>query len=748
MDPHHLLHQSHLLGHFNTPHRRVTQVSSLTPLSGLIHSPAKPASSSPSKREDERSIMQRKRRKLINEETRGDCTRSQINLQAPVDINLCGNEDIIFPETSNRDDNQPSPSYWHSASRHKHTFQPRGHEHKSEGDDDLSTSQKDDPTHTRKRLIDSLGTTGKDDAVIIPIPDDAPESTRFSRVDVADGAESASSYPGSTRTSVRSGTRDPGRFQESFTAPVPPLFRSSGVTYSRQRSFLNDSLSLTDSEPHGIGSSYQHITKNEPHSAHASRIPPEEDDTNDTRPVRSIHELRQAGDNARFREVVDSLFEDIEDARTSSSGRCCGLAELCAKLLDPEFVYRFSEQGFDERLVNCTPNGLDIVSASLALSAYKLIINGGHASRVFSEAIWTKILELSPRLLEMEDDLNALAREPLIGLSRTAQASVRGIRSQLLPAIGASSSCLSPQLLAVECTKSSLVVLRQSGHSIRPIPAAFMNRLVDLMMAKASGNMNSPPSTSQTLLLQTLFSILENYSLISGAFDREHCLCFQRLSQLHSLLFLDHHDRTRQISVSYIRVILNLTNKEPTLCVSFASRELVSGLAKIIAREYCNVSRDSTEHGGRALNEVILALGTLINLSEKTEQSRTILVHSDGCAIPFFHQLLEQFSSSVIAMDQAHSVPEVHRNVVAGYLSILLLTVCHDKRARLLVKDSLDGDTLGLILSTAEKFLQYHREVEKDTHLFETWEQGGSKLTKRMEHIISLVRLEGPANEV
>ncbi|KAL5041116.1 hypothetical protein BDW71DRAFT_192349 [Aspergillus fruticulosus] len=657
----------HLRGLGNNPTRLST--SRISPIDGSTASsppessvrpfqhsppPKNSTSSSPGKREDERSVMQRKRRRLIIEETRGDRTRSQINAQAPVDISQCGNEDIP-PEISHCD-NQPSSSYWCSARLQKHTSQPREHEHGSKGEDALSASQKDDRTYTRKRLIDSLGTTGKDGTVTVPISDDVSESSHLSQVDVADGTESASTYPGSTRKSVRSGCRDPGRFHEDVTAPVPSIFRFSGVTYSRQRSFLNDSLSLSDSEPHGTGSSYQFISKKDRRSAHATRIPPAEDDTHDTKFVRSIHELRQAGDNARFREVVDSLFEDIEDAHTSSSGRCCALAELCAKLLDPEFGYRFSEQGFDERLVNCTPNGLDIVSASLALSAYKLIISGGHASRVFSEAIWTKILELSPRLLDMEDDLSALAREPSIGLSRTAQASVRGIRSQLLPAIGASSPCLSPRLLAIECTKSCLKVLRQSGHAIRPIPASLLNRLVDLMIARASGNMNGPPSTNQTVYLQALFSILENYSVISGPFDREHCLCFQRLSQFHSLLCLDHHDRTRQISMSYIRVILNLTNKEPTLCVSFASRELVSGLARIIAREFRNVSRNSTDQEGSALNEVILALGTLINLSEKTEQSRAILVHSDGSAVSFFHQLLEQFSSSVIAMDQVRDM--------------------------------------------------------------------------------------------
>ena len=94
-------------------------------------------------------------------------------------------------------------------------------------------------------------------------------------------------------------------------------------------------------------------------------------------------------------------------------------------------------------------------------------------------------------------------------------------------------------------------------------------------------------------------------------------------------------------------------------------------------------------------------------------------------------------------------MPEVHKNVVAGYLSILLLTVCHDRQARFSVKDSLDGGILALILSTAEKFLQYHREVEKGTRLFERCEEGESRLTERIEQIISQVRLlERPAHQM
>ncbi|KAL4787755.1 wings apart-like protein regulation of heterochromatin-domain-containing protein [Aspergillus varians] len=750
-----------------------TSCEYLVPLIMLICSSTKVASPSPSKEGDERSVMQQKRRKLLHEGARRDPTRIHMTSNASVggnleDIDLRDNSDLLS-KISRRDSaqdgsdisrspssgtsskakslNRPASSFRRSTRRQQPTSQPQVHDYRGSGNS-MDTSQKIKSASMRRRLVDSLGAADEDSEVLTPVSGDAPQSVQLSH-SVADEARSTPAHWLLTRKQSESGTRDPERLQKNSAAPIPSTLRSSGVTYSRQRSFLNDSLSLTDYYPHGMGNSDEFQTRQERLNVRSPCTPPEDDDSHDIKPARSIHELRQAGDNARFREVVDSIFEDIEDSYNSRSGRCCGLAELCGKLLDSQFVHRFSEQGFDERLVNCTSNSLDIVSASLALGAHRLIITGGHASRIFSESLWARILELSPLLLDIEDDLLVLARKPSIGLSKTAQASIRGIRSHLLSAIGSPSPCLSPRLLALECTKSSLIVLRESGHTVHPVSTSLLGKLVDLLAVSATRDRNAPPPRYQLQSLNLVFSILENYSVISGSFDCNHCRCFHRLSHLHNLLSLDHHDRSRLISMSYIRVILNLTNKEPTLCDSFATPGLVSGLVEIVTREFCGISRDICDQDNITLNEVILALGTLINLAEKTDQSRSILMSSNDRTAPFLHKLLEQFSSSVSSMDQAHSVPEVHRNVVAGYLSILLLTICLDKEARLQVKTYLNGGGLALILSTAEKFLQYHREVEKDTRLLDMWEQGESRFTARLAHIIDQIRqLEDLANEV
>ncbi|KAL4902470.1 wings apart-like protein regulation of heterochromatin-domain-containing protein [Aspergillus multicolor] len=568
--------------------------------------PAKSSNAPSSQRGNESGVMQRKRRKLIDEGTLLDYSPIQVDSQAPANSNLqdiaLHDTDDVRSDTSQCDNRLNNSDAINSSS--SDAARPSTH-HLQQAEQtrarNFGLQRKDDTTYTRRRLIDSLCA--------------ADESH----------AGSIASNLAASKTHMPPARRGLGVREGDFQ-PVPTL-RSPAVTYSRQRSFLNDPVGVAGKD-HLAGPL---VDKGGAHS---------EEDTTDSKPVRSIHELRRAGDNARFREAVDSLFEDIEDPHNTASEKCCGLAELCSKLLDTEFVHRFSEHAFDERLVNCMPHSPDIVSASLALSAYRLIISGGRFSRPFLEASWEQVVELAPRLLDVEDDLHILAREPSVGLFKTAQVSIRSIRSHLLSTISASPTCLSPRLLILECTKSSLIVLRESGHVIRLIPTYLLNKLVDLI--------TSPPSMNRTPLLHLIFSILENYSVISGSFDHDHCRSFERLSQLHHLLCLNNGDHSDATSLSYIRVILNLTNKDPSVCESFASHGLVSGLAKVVI----GFNNPSDEAGVNNLNKVILALGTLINLSQDTKQSKDILVQSDGRTSSFLQQLLRQFIGSVSAMDQ------------------------------------------------------------------------------------------------
>ncbi|KAA8643172.1 uncharacterized protein ATNIH1004_009934 [Aspergillus tanneri] len=189
---------------------------------------------------------------------------------------------------------------------------------------------------TRRRLVDSLDVPVESimDRSAASSPDKQSRILRFPRLN----QESHQSL--SQVTMNMNKDRPTNNRQQSPT--ISSRLRGSMVTYARQRSFLND-IPLADNVKDGESSS------NPPDhesafiiSGLASQNPEGvdeiDDENSDSKPVRSIHELRQAGDNARFCETVDLILEDIEDSSDSVSKRCDGFVRLCVKLSDPRFA--------------------------------------------------------------------------------------------------------------------------------------------------------------------------------------------------------------------------------------------------------------------------------------------------------------------------------------------------------------------------------------------------------------------------
>ncbi|GKZ39985.1 hypothetical protein AbraIFM66950_001825 [Aspergillus brasiliensis] len=147
-----------------------------------------------------------------------------------------------------------------------------------------------------------------------------------------------------------------------------------------------------------------------------------------------------------------------------------------------------------------------------------------------------------------------------------------------------------------------------------------------------------------------------------------------------------------------------------------------------------NVNEDGT------LNATILALGVLINLSEQSEISRAAFLTPASHSTSLLQLLLQQFSAGLAVVDQARSVSEVRYNVVIGYLSIVLVTLCLNEEAFSQIRESVRGEGLTLVLSTAEEFLEFHQKVEQDSQLFEGSGERGSKSTTRLKDILNQIR--------
>ncbi|KAE8382146.1 wings apart-like protein regulation of heterochromatin-domain-containing protein [Aspergillus bertholletiae] len=528
----------------------------------------------------------------------------------------------------------------------------------------------------------------------------------------------------------------------------PSISGRSRVTYAHQRSFLNDVSVLGHTEESGllVSSRCPNPRRPQPNPVPLAQTYSyvEDDEILDNKPVRSIHELRQAGDNARFWETVDLIFEDVEDPLSSVSDVCNGFIQLCTKLMEPQFLGRFSEAGFDERLVKCMTCGdFDIISTTLALCAYRLICISGSFSSTFPTPFWSKLLDKSPALLNIEDDISVIAKQRSISLSKTVQTCLKSLLPRLSLAIYGDQpiSTISPRLLILLSLQFSLSVFQKKSTDVN-IPAPLLTLIIELLSPEAYDNANFPLPFEHYETFVLALSILETYTILSGPLDSDRRNSFRSLTQYYKFLYQNQCDQSRRILILFIRVLLNLTNKDPSLCEECCRTEIVGGLVNVIISEFCAVPEETTDKENSSLDAVILALGALINLAEKSESSRAIFLESTSNSESSLDLLLQQFSTSISSVPQAHSVPEVQHNVAIGYLSILLVTLCLNHIALAQVKVSLEGNGLTAALSTAQEFLRYYQKVEKDSRLFETRDGDGAELTPRLEQILYQIQKE------
>ncbi|TQB69159.1 hypothetical protein MPDQ_002207 [Monascus purpureus] len=611
-----------------------------------------------------------------------------------------------------------------------------------------TTSAPDETSSNRKRLVDSL--VAYVQPVQNPPSPDANIESRLTSVDLSDFhttrrkappcIPSQSSCSGS-ETDIVASSQESASFKSSH-------LRGSTVTYARQRSFLGDISIMSDVGDGGSPGPSQagRVTGNTTVAIDpCASSSVENSDNNCTGSVRSIHELRKAGENARFIASVDSIFEDIEDVQNSVSGRCGGFIQLCEKLLNFQFARCFAQYGFDKRLMEDLTDHLDNLSATFALCAYELICSCGSLSSVLFVPFWSKILNISPRLLNEENDVLTLAKRRDYGLSKHVQASIYDILPRLCSGLSKNQIPIqiSPRLLALRCLHLTVSTLQEHGCNIDNIPLSLFTQLVGLLLLEGrSGVENRSLSTERLQILTLGFSILETYTLISGSLANGYQNAILPLSRLYGLLSLKgyHGGRNFQISTLYMRVILNVTNSNPSLAGDFATPNLVGELVRTVVAEFSNVSEDPLTRQNASLDTVILALGSLINLTEESESSRRIFLGSESNSESLIHVLLLLFTSSIGSTSEANSVLEVNHNVAVGYLSILLTILCLETDVRYNVRRALNGKGLPTILSTVDEFLVYHQKVDQDSPSLERRGETMATFMIRLRDIIAKVR--------
>lgn len=567
---------------------------------------------------------------------------------------------------------RPIDEYLASQSRHVKTRP--GHPRSSMSNPSNSSPTLHTPTtkiSSRKRLVDALDVR---DHFMKDSPMDSTSENRSTTSYSSDCSEVSPDGIYQTHNLSHSESCDMAENRNI----APSKSGGSKVTYARQRSFLSDFHILGGVQEGPVDLHRRPpIERQKPDgSTSAVQVLMDSGENNSTGSVRSIHELRQAGENARFRGTVDSLFEDIEDTSSPVSSRRSSFIQLCGKLADRQFTRRFLESGFDRRLAGCLSNKLDVISAYLAVCAYGLIMSVGPLPSTVLTLFWPKILESSPPLLDMEDDILVLSRNRCFNLSKASQEAVHALCSRLREStlvIDMLPSQLSPQLVALRCIQLTICKCRERGDKIDRIPESLLGQLVGLLLQRSSKLRDASFTLNDYPVLELILFILEAYTTLPGSLggDRENVLTgLSRLGDFVSSLEGYNESRCRRIQALFIRLLLNITNNNPSLCEEFATPELIKALVDIVETNFKCFSGDFVGKNDDSLDIVILALGALINLTEESGKSRKLFIGSNAGPGSSLDRFLHLFSTGldVVSEVRLHRTAIVQSDLLLGRL--------------------------------------------------------------------------------
>jgi hypothetical protein len=494
------------------------------------------------------------------------------------------------------------------------------------------------PSRSRRRLIDALDSPRKQ-STVRQIHIESPSS----------GAEGSINGENDTGEPVRQGVSQTNRNQvekndEPRSKPIPALpIAGSKVTYAKQRSHLSDMVleDLSDFAVPSIAHLVEPVANaktsvNTSFSSQKSQDEPKDDEDATGGAVRSIHELRQAGENSRFQGNLDSIFEDLEAAgRTGRSRRLRGLMLLTQKFLEPSFCQRFVENGMHQRLASNSLDEADILSSMLTSCALSTLLSSCKSSLKVLQQVFDAVMHSSASLLQETRELSkfvkAIAKDRKQNLSGAMCKDVIEFQQTVLASqmwTTPKPTDITPQLVGLRSVEIAVRGLRELKDFETPLPLLLFSQLVVILEDMASNDKIDLAVPESVLILESTISVLEFSALSHGLLEDGYNEAAKRLCILGPLLVKAEvlpRERHEKIEQLVLRLIISVTNNNGVLCESLGQTALIPAISAIVKKNFLELAEYADS--GKALDEpklesVILALGSLINFAECSQSSR------------------------------------------------------------------------------------------------------------------------------
>ncbi|MCJ1471212.1 hypothetical protein MMC07_009860 [Pseudocyphellaria aurata] len=533
------------------------------------------------------------------------------------------------------------------------------------------------------------------------------------------------------------------------------------VTYARQRSYLTDDnlgqtgildMPIVNELGPGARKRRQGTSEVKTPFLHQGNLVENQIDATESQgsAMRSIHELREAGGNARVYSEMEAILDDIDEANTTSSTlKRSRLLYLAIKLQDPSFCRLFIDQGLDQRLFDYLGSTNDIlVEALFAAILLRLLATSTFISKL-SHVKDSSVKGYLTGLLDKDQDLRSSLSNRSFNLSKATQADFKNFWDLLLLKSTAwragRPTVLTPCVISLQCLEYLVRHAREMGRVNAVLSRADISSVVRFLKPDLSYSLLQP-SPRPTVEMHLSVSILESCTISTSIPCEETPWTGQTLDTTVRLLpLLDGwlKEDVGTLRTLTLRLYLNLTNNNPTLCKAFSRPDVIGSMLNIIVSHFQRLSENDTLNKPEVLlDNLILSLGSMINLAEWCDTVRPLVLslHSgDSC---FLDTLIQLFTSKQQKVAEVFSEKETSFNVAFGYLSVLLSYLCVNQEVRLRVSSRLRGRTLGQLLDAVDEFLHYHRQIDEEIYQDDGEMDVKAGFIDRLQRMVNELKLE------
>ena len=461
-----------------------------------------------------------------------------------------------------------------------------------------------------------------------------------------------------TDESLQSATVHPSKSLESGSGLVSGISKPTGglkATYSNQRSYLaagdlhgTGDTSLVDLAMMDDGLPASMALRDKRKKAEAPMLSVDYDnhcaepasDASESTSMRTIHELRESGENVRHVNDIEALFDEIDghDGIPTGSKRE-RLLELLRRLREPTYCRLVLDQGFDIRLVaQYTGHANDAVTdllIALALLHLLIVPSGGQA------ICSTQVAEILASHLTDDRDLISVIRDRRSNISKKGQVDLTGFLEGLSHSAiweNAKPTKLTRRLVGLQSLDILVRKRREAGCKSEILPPKTLEGLVETL-PRASARSGQHLTSDLLLKTRLAVSVLESCT-ISGVNYDDKQWTKQTLGPLLEMLpwlsVMAEAD-IGGLQILVLRLYLNLTNNNPRLCHHFANPEVIRAMVRVVCSHFQAMSNHEQQAcSPNVLDTLILALGGLINLVEWSSAVRLMMTQGwveDECLL-------------------------------------------------------------------------------------------------------------------